>query len=276
MAGFQTFDDVVAAISNLGQGLDQTFRKEGTAPEVAGVMHSLWRVGPFPGAGGDGAAGSGTPGAGGTALTLADGTLAYWADQSGKQKHLLAFEARASVACTAIIYDRLVSVSGITLVGTGDKNVNSVALPRYTDGVGVQAFLEVTTVTATSAVVGTANYTDQSGNSGATSPAYTFPATATNVDTLIPIGLASGDWGVKSVEKINLTTASTGSAACNLILAKELCRVPLAANQANTRDFLSQIMALPRIYDGATLMLAMIATTTTATTIDGHIWAAYK
>jgi hypothetical protein len=276
MAGFATFDDVVNAISALGQALDSPFQKAGTAPEASGVWHSLWRVGSFPGAGGDGAAGSGTPGAGGTALTLADGTLAYWADQSGKNKHLLAVDLRASVACTAVLLDRLVSVSGVTLVGTGDKNVNSVALPRYTDGEGVQAFLEITTVTATSAVVGTAVYTDQGGGSPNSSPAFTFPAAATNVDTLIPIGLATGDRGVKSVEKINLTTASGGAGACNVVLAKELCRIPLIANQANTRDLLSQIMSMPRIYDGATLMLAMIATATTATTLDGHLWAAYK
>jgi len=276
MAGFASFDDIVNALSALGQGLDSPFQKIGTAPEAAGVWHSLWRVGPYPSAGGDGAAGSGTPGAGGTALTLADGTLAYWADQSGKQKHLLAVDVRATVACTAVLYDRLVSVSGISLVGTGNKNVGSVALPRYTGGEGVQAFLEVTTVTATSAVVGTASYTDQGGTSGATSPAFTFPAAATNVDTLIPIGLASGDYGVKSVETLNLTTASGGSGACNLILAKELARIPLLANQTNTRDFLSQVMAVPRIYDGASLMLAMIATGSTAATIDGHLFAAYK
>ena len=275
MPGFASFDDIVNALSALVQGLDAPFRKEGTAVEAAGVWHSLWRVGPYPSAGGDGAAGSGTPGAGGTALDLADGTLAKWADQDPDQKHLLAWDVRATVACNVVLFDRLVSVSGITLVGTGDKNVNSVALPRYTDGLGVQAFLEITTQTATSAAVGTANYTDQDGNTGNSSPAYTLPAVATNVDTLIPIGLASGDYGVKSVEKINLTTAPSAG-ACNLVLAKELARIPLLANQTNTRDFLTQIMAMPRIYDGATLMLAMIATTTTATSVDGHIWAAHK
>lgn len=278
MPGFANLDAIIAAITVDGQQLQRTFRKESTAPETAGVLHSLWRNGPNPDAGGDGAAGSGTPGAGGTALTNAAGGLGEgWPDTSPATKHLVAWDARANIEGTLILLDRLVSVSGISLVGTGSKDVNSVALPsRATGGVGVQAFLEVTTVTNTNAPVGTISYTDQGGTPGATSPTFTFPAAATNIQTLVPIGYASGDYGIQSVETITLSTAASSTGVANLILAREIARLPLDVNVGNTRDFLSQVATLPRIHDGATLMLAWLASGTTAPQVDGCIYVAYN
>lgn len=278
--GFASFDALIAAVT-VDEQVDQAtyYKVSSQAAEAAGVWQTLWRDGVLPSAGGDGAAGSGTPGAGGTALSNADGGLSKgWANVEGSAhtRHLVAWDARSTTPCTLVLLDRLVSVSGVSLVGTGSKNVNSVALPsRATGGVGVQVFLEVTTITGGSAPVGTISYTDQSGNNGATSPTFTFPATATNVNTMIPIGYASGDYGVQSVETLTLATASTGSAACNVVLAKELARIPLESNLGNTRDFVSQVKVLPRIHDDATLMLAVVHSTSATATIGGTLYAAY-
>lgn len=270
-----TLDDIIAAYTS-GQVLDTSFRKTGTAPEVAGVNHSLWRVGQIPTAGGDGAAGSGTPGAGGTALDIdANSITCGWADQSPDQKILLEFGARATVGCVLVLVDRLVSVSGIALSSTGNKNVGSVALPRYTDGKNVRAWLEVTTATATTApIVSMNSYTDQDGNTGQAGGTVTFPAAATNVDTLIPLPFASGDYGVQACATVNVATAASAGVA-NFVLTRELARLPLEANSGRALQLYRETSRFQVVEDGASLMIYMIATATTATDVDGSLTAVY-
>jgi len=279
MAGFASFDELISALTVDGQFLNNDFAKLSTAPEAASVWHSLWRVGNFPAAGGDGAAGSGTPGAGGTALTSADGSLVKWADQDPATKHLLGLEVVSTTDCVLMLYDRLVSVSGITLTGTGNKNVGSAALPRYTDGIGVEAWLEVTTATTTTApIISMNSYTDNDGNTGQSGGSITFPAVATNVDALIgPMPLATGDVGVQAIATVNVSTASGGaSAACNVVLLKPLLYVPLVNNLGAIVDCVSMFPSLPRIYDGATLGLAFLASSGTATNFWGKVLAGYN
>lgn len=265
-----TLDDIINAYTS-GQTLEGiSWRKVGTAAEQSGWPHSLWRVGPMPPAGGDGAAGSGTPGAGGTALDLADGSLSQgWLDQSPDQKILLDFNARSNGGCVAVLVDRLVSVSGIALSSTGNKNVGSVALPRYTSGVGVQAWLEVTTATATTApIVSMNSYTDQSGNTGSAGGTITFPAAATNIDTLVPLPFASGDYGVRTCATINVATAGTAGAA-NFVLTKELLRIPLQGNIGRGYPPYIESMAWPIVEDGASLMLYIIPGSALTLTLEG-------
>lgn len=278
MAGFTSLDDLISEMTVNSKVFHAPFYKVSTAPEANGVWHSLWRVAGYPAAGGDGGAGSGTPGAGGTALTLADGGLLNAANASPDTKHLLTLGAVASQDCMLMLYDRLVSVSGVTVASTGSKNVGSAALPRYSggDSKGVQAWLEVTTQTATTApVVNMNSYTDQDGNTGASGGSVTFPAAATNVDTLVgPLPLAAGDTGVRSVETVNVGTAGTAGAV-NVVLLRPLGFLPLSANAWTERDFLTMLPSLPRLYDGHTLGLAFLATTTTAVTVWGSIRGAY-
>lgn len=265
-----TLDDIISAYTS-GQVLEGiAYRKVSSAPELAGWPHSLWRVGPMPPAGGDGAAGSGTPGAGGTALDLADGSLSQgWLDQSPDTKVILDFNAVASAVCTLVLVDRLVSVSGIALSSTGNKNVGSVALPRYTSGVGVQAWLEVTTATATTApIVSMNSYTDQSGNTGSAGGTITFPAAATNVDTLVPLPFAAGDYGVRTCATVNVATAGSAGAA-NFVLTKELLRIPLEAGGGRGYPPYIESMAWPTVEDGASLMLYYLPGAASAITFSG-------
>jgi hypothetical protein len=279
MVGFSSLSDLISKLTVDGQLLEAPFQKTSLAPEAAGTWCSLWRVGGYPAAGGDGAAGSGTPGAGGTALTLADGSLSKWADQSPKTKHLLTFEAQATRDSTLMLYDRLVSVSGISLVGTGNKNVNSVTLPRYTgtDSAGLQVWLEVTTATNTTApVVSMNSYTDQDGNGTSAGGTITFPAAATNIDTMVgPLPLASGDSGVRSVETINVATAAASTGTCNLVILRPLAYLGLPLMLGQERDFVSMLPSLTRLYDGHSLGLMYMADGTTATTFYGHVRAGY-
>lgn len=274
---FATFDEIIAAAARDGQVLDAPFYKVTTTSETQGVWHSAWRAPGFPAAGGDGAASSGTPGAGGTALTLANGSLGLgWANASPLQKYLTTLDAAASGDCTLMLYDRLVSVSGISIVGTGTKNVNSIALPRYTDGVGVEAWLEVTTQTATSSCVVSMNsYTDQSGNAASAGTSITFPAAATNVDTFVgPLPLADGDYGIRSVETLSVATAPSAGVV-NLVLIKPLAFLGLRSNSAAIRDSVAGPVDLRRVYDGASLGIAILGDASAIFTLWGHVRAVY-
>lgn len=271
MAGFANYDDLMNKIA-AGRFYDAFFAKVSSAPEVAGVWHSLWTAAGVPAAG---AAPATTPG---TAYTDAAGSI-FTPNQSPDTKHGVTFGGVSNQNCSLLIYDRLVAVSGLSLASTGNKTVNSTTLPRYsgTAAGGVQAWLEVTTQTATTApIVNLSSYTNQAGTTGRAGGSLTFPAVATNVDTMIgPLPLQNGDIGIRSVEVgLNVGTAASAG-VCNLVLLKPLECIPLIANQWNERDLVLQLTSLPRVQDGASLAFALMASGTASHSVWGRFKMAY-
>lgn len=272
MAGFTSYDDLINEMTVNGKVYDRIFSKRSTAPEAAGVLHSLWDAIGQPGDGGNPAT---TPG---TAFDDESGSITF-PDQGSDQKHLVSIGAVASQTCTLIVADRLVGVSGISVASTGNKTINSVALPRYsgTDAALVECYLEVTTATTTTApVVNLNSYTNEAGTTGRSGGNVTFPAAATNVDTLIgPMPLQAGDKGIRSIEVgLNVGTAAAAGVV-NVLLVRRLCAIPLIANLWNERDLVLQLASIPRIFDGASLMLFFQSTGTTANVIIGGLKVAY-
>lgn len=262
MAGFTSYDDIINECTTNGKTAQRPFFKVSSAPEVAGQLHSVWKQAGLPGAGADPAT---TPG---TAYSSTAGGITLQ-NEASDYKFLLRIEATANQNCTLIVYDRLVGVSGLALGSTGDKTVNSTALGRYTDGVGVEAWLELTTAsTANVGVVSMNSYTDTGDNTGNAGGSVTFAAAAQNIDSMFVLPLAAGDVGVKAVSTINVGTATTTGVA-NLLLVKRLVQIPLLANIATVIDFTRAYPPMPRIYDGATLALAILAGGTSATTLQG-------
>lgn len=270
MPGFTTYADLKAEIE-AGKTFTYEFHKVSTAPEVTGGWHSIWRVANRPAAGADPA---GTPGA---AYTDSAGSM-FFPNVSTDQKYLISMGGVASQACTLMLYDRLVGVGGISVASTGNKTINSAALPRYTDGVDVQVWLEVSTATTTTApVVNLNSYTaNDAVGAGRTGGSITFPAAATNVDSLIgPMPLQVGDKGVKSVEVgLNVGTAASAGVV-SVILIKPLAYLNLFQHTWAELDYVLNMSVFPRVYDGASLALAMWAGTTSATTVMGQIRIAY-
>lgn len=268
MPGFTSYDQMISSISSSGQIIDINFQKVTGTMEAAGVWASCWRVANSPAAGDDT----------GGALTNYAGSMNI-PDQAGAYKHLLTFGACSNYSGTLMLYDRLVQVPSISTVGTGDKAVNTGALPRYTNGIGVQCWLEVTQATNTTApIVHLHSYTDDDNNNSQDSTTnFTFPAAATDLNTLVgPLPLLAADKGLRAVATLNVGTASASTGTVNVILMKPLAYLPLAANQWNERDMVLQLAGLPRIYDGASLALAFCPNATNSATIYGQIrigWA---
>ena len=266
MAGFTSYDDLITEMTTNGKTTSWEFVKTSSAPEGAGIWHSLWAAAGNPGAGSNPAT---TPG---TSHDNTAGSI-YFADTSTDQTHLVTFGAMSSVAMNLMIYDRLVSVNQ-SIATTGDKTINSVALPRYTSGVGVYPFVEYSVASTAAGVFSLSSYTNQAGTTARVGATVTPPAAVMNVNSIIWMPIEAGDAGVRSVETLNVATAAT-SATVNVVLCKPLAYLPLPANTWVERDLVLQLTALPRLFDGHTLGLAYQATTTTTPTIWGQVRVAW-
>lgn len=267
--GWTSYDDFIAE-RTAGKG--DAFRLQKTSLATVGVANTWYSAWPWTGYPSAGAYG-------GTALNAQQctdttaGAIWHRGNVSADTKHLLWLGALAAAATavpgTLILYDRLLYYPGINMIVTTNQAlVNGVALPRYTTGDGVRAWLEVTTAIGTGTGVmtfGTSGYTNQAGTTGrqhgqtvntvASSAIARVPHSGTAVNMWNPfLPLESGDTGLRSAQSIQFTTAHATSGTCALVLGKLLASLPLpAVNVWSERDFMFQIANLPRIYDGACL-----------------------
>lgn len=127
-----------------------------------------------------------------------------------------------------VLCDRLSHTGGLdaTVTGAQSTNLSTSALTRYTSGVGVWGALEIYTIIGTTATTITVTYTDTDNNS-ATSPAIPFGGSGNReVARMIPITLAAGDVGIKSVQSVNLLASTTTAGAFGITLFKPLVWVP--------------------------------------------------
>lgn len=160
------------------------------------------------------------------------------------------------------------------LFNYGGLDPEAKALPRYTDGVGVQAFL-----VATNPYIGGAtcwlSYTNDKGVPGRITQ-MCLTNTSTNINTLVNshargagmrqgafFNLAYGDLGIRSVESITFNQANGGLAA--LVLVKPIATLMTRETTAWCEfDFLKDKPSLPVIYDGAYLAFIMMTSATIA------------
>lgn len=167
--------------------------------------------------------------------------------------------------------------------GTTDEQLmnNSITLPRYTDGKGVQ-MIAVTTGARTGGQTFTIKYTNQDGVTGRVTPTLTQNnsssiGTLTHVDNntingagpFIP--LQDGDSGVRAVESVTMDGVDTG--LFSVILVKPLLYTMIAEGMntsaqgfAYEKDLLMYDNNLPKIYDDAFLNFLVLPSTNLSTT----------
>lgn len=282
MAGFSSLDDFVNQVTVNGKFWRTDWNKNtfGTTAHTAGMWYSLFRGGGNPTA--DTILGTGTNLAFQAltdATTNATGIL-HGGNVGGGTgyKQILNASAFSAAATSMPAVFMLVDLLGFypitTVTTTGNQTLNnSVTLPRYTDGAGVQAFVTPSTVMG----AGTPNISIGYTNSGGTgsratpsSPALPSGMTAAAVTSIVYSGtgagkfgpflpLQAGDGGIRSVQTFNLSVTYT-SGVLNLVLCRPLLTLPMTTiGIAAERDLLSQIPSLPRVYDGACLAWLMYA-----------------
>jgi hypothetical protein len=179
-------------------------------------------------------------------------------------KHLHKFTiGTADLQCigTYILCDFLMFYPFVDLDSTDEQPMtNPVTLPRYSDGVGVQAFFVSTTTNSGAQPTAIINYTNSVGTSGNS----TKPHLSTGQLSAALIQSAGrnspffeiqqNDRGIRSIESITLSGPMGGLGAIVLVRPLATCIVSEQTATAEF-DFLVDKPFLPRIYDGAYLNL---------------------
>lgn len=247
-------------VSNFGQR--RTFSKAIPTNTIANTYSTLWDSTGIPAAG----AYTGSAYTAVQVTSATTGAFSFTDPTSPRNLFLLGgdcFTPTASNTGTLIVLDRLLYYPGINHATTGTTAcTNGVALPRYTTGAGVMAFLEVTTGLNATAHTVQLTYTDSGGTGSNASTAIT--PIASSAARRVPFAplyfpLAAGDVGVRSVQEVIVTGGgATGTSA--LVLAKEICRIPISAVGVTAKvDLLKDELDLPELADGAALMFLYVS-----------------
>nr|WP_298658656.1 hypothetical protein [uncultured Flavobacterium sp.] len=223
----------------------------------------------------------------------ADGGFYHGPNVTPSEKFLRSITTQAQSTSTtnatpmnAILLDYLLYYPSID-DGTLDEQVmdNTVTLPRYTDGKGIQ-MMAVTTGVRTGGQTFQVKYTNQDGVTGrlssiCTQNAAAFIGSITNSDRAIQnsanwmIPLAAGDTGVRAVESVTMISG-TDVGLFSIILVKPLAQTCFREGGISTagtiatpyeKDFLIPTTDIIRIYDDAFLNFVVLPQASLATTV---------
>lgn len=250
-------DGLVAAIA-AGQQAD-TY--EASITTVADDFFSLWTAGGHPGAGAIPASGSGVAPTNATA-----GALPYVNPSGSNTGYLARCEISATEPESIILIDRLVHTAGLSGNVNTAQTVDSAAITRaYSAGAFGQLWVEVyTALGATASAANTVSYTNQSGLAGQ-SGSFAIPASA-KIGFVVPVTLASGDYGVESVQSVTLGTATGTVGSFGVTLTQRIATIPVVVAGAGVvSDFAA--LGLPIIQPGACLSWYVLCSTTSTGTI---------
>jgi hypothetical protein len=195
---------------------------------------------------------------------------------AGETKHLSRMHVMATAATVAnsmlMLCDYLMFYALVDADGAGVQDLTTeIALPRYPTGDGVQMLLVTTTdLGATPGVLVRARYTNSAGVADRLTPFVTLTASAiaahipyTGVAGGISCGpfmpLQDGDSGVRSVQKIELSTG-TGAGYFCVVLVKPLATMSIRSIVHPTEKcMVLNNPTLPEIKDEAFLSFLVLA-----------------
>jgi hypothetical protein len=219
-----------------------------------------------------------------------DGGLYHGPNVSPSSKYLRKITTQASAVTAlpmnAILCDYLIYYPTID-DGTTDEQVmdNTVTLPRYTDGKGVQ-MIAVTTGARTGGQSFTVKYTNSDGvvdrvtqivtqNTSTALGSITTSDTAVNNGSCAYIPLQYGDSGVRLVQSVTMNGVDTG--IFSLILVKPLVQTTFREiTVPYEKDFLIPTSDLIKIEDNAFLnFLCLPLSSLAATVLRGDLKVIY-
>jgi hypothetical protein len=156
------------------------------------------------------------------------------------------------------LYDRLSHMGGLNSTLLTSQTVNTAALTRYTNGVGVHAFIHVYGQIGATVTYATVVYTNQSDVGSRTGYVNLGGTGAREVDRFISIGLQEGDTGVKSVESLTMA-ATTGTAGnFGVVLVKPLALWAVMEPHNGISDIVTGLMGqAPVIQNDACLCVGV-------------------
>ena len=251
---FTSLDSVIAALAS-GNGEDSFFQKA-SITTTTGRWYSQWTTSGLPSAGSAPGAAAGIAPTSSTA-----GAMKFTAPTGSHTKNGIRFGLGGPTAGVAMIYDRLVTTDSLSGTVTTAQTVGSAALTRHTDGLGVLCAIEVYSALGATSRTATISYTDSDGTAG-NSGTITIPTSALAGEFIIPMAMASGDKGAKSVETVTLS-ASTGTAGnFGITLYYPIATIAYDASKYTERDLVVQLASLPTLVSNTCLAIATLSTTT--------------
>lgn len=194
--------------------------------------------------------------------------IRHGGDVSSDTKHVLNAAAMTSFSTGTPSQLMLVDMQGyypgINMNSNSSQALTGSPTLRYTNGEGVRAYLVINTTSGATAHTLSMTYTNQAGTGSRTLP-VTVSCTASAITPHIThtglaannygpfLPLASGDYGIQSVQSVQLSAAS-GAGTASLVLARPILTIPLTtASVVSERDFVNQLPSLPQIKDDACL-----------------------
>lgn len=255
---FNSYDSILAALS-AGQGQDILFAKTLPAAQAAGLFYSSWAHVGFPAAAAAYQGNGGTTTAGFAQLnnvSVGAMPLVSPSSASGQNPYLLSVGSMCAAAQgmngSMLLVDRLAETGLLSGASGNTCTLNNPVVSawnRYSNGVGVMAFVE----SAFGAPATTASlqltYTSPNNGSGRVTPAVAATAAVQHriFGTSGPFfGLQGNDNGILSVESIALTVAAASNIA--LVICKPLLIIPCTAAYYYTeRDTVIQTPKLPKL-----------------------------
>lgn len=220
-----------------------------------------------------------------------DGGLDHGGDVSPKTKHLRKMTVLTTTAtglpAPMMLLDYLLFYPFIDEGSTDVQALtNSVSLPRWTDGEGVQ-IMAVSVAGRTGGQSFSVSYTNSDGVSGRTSQTVTQNSVSVNGSIVTSdravagargpfIPLQEGDTGVRSIESVTMTGADVG--LFTLVLVKPVAQLSLRGIDAPVEvDYLLDFGQAPVIADDAYLnLICCPAGSLAATAFHGDITVAWN
>lgn len=239
-----------------------SYYKPSQTSEGAGFLHSLWRASGTPGAGAIPATGSGQ-----TCSSLTAGALKFNNPTGGQLTYLARALMGSSVTGSLILYDRLVTTSGLSGTVTTVQNINSEPLTRYTSGDDVSLFIEWYTATGATAANITVNYVNHTGATGQVTEAQAF-STSPTAGQMQPIALNGND-GIRRVESVTLSGTTGTAGNFGITLARRLLTIPLGS--ANVSTTMDAFASMAKIEDSACIAGMVFCSAATTGNIIGEI-----
>lgn len=254
----QSLDQLLSA----SPGYRLPFMKTTATSQAAGRYHSLRQV-------------AGQPGVGNTPpitngeipVMSTAGGITFPAPSGTNVNYLAQAVIGGSVQGTLMLYDRLWHNSGLSGLINTAQTWTQPALTRYTDGLGVEMWMEIYSAIGSTSVTATVTYTNNNNVSDRLATT-TIPA-STVVGQMIPFALAAGDMGVRSTTQI-LSGNTGGAGSFGIVLLKRIADIPLnATNVAAVMDTFT--IGMPDVNTNAHLCAALLCSGTSTGIIHGTI-----
>jgi hypothetical protein len=163
---------------------------------------------------------------------------------------------------TLMLVDRVVHMGGLSGTNVGAQAVNTPALTRYTDGVGVRAMFE-NYATFGTAVTLTITYDSDNGTGHVSQPIDIVAASGIGI--MQSISLALGDRGVKAVTSAQLSGSSgtVGNFGLTLIKPLGIWSAPCGHQYSLGGDPIKTGSLMSKIEDDACLQFIAFSSNTT-------------